>query len=224
MKQLFCLSVLFLLNMSFLCAQDMQTTYPVYNVSRLYEPILKYICNYPYRDTSEKAYANCAFFVNGQFVESSAGFVLFTNTEGNRDSAFFMQYGSMLVFRQQDYNRMFPGNTLKDVLENVKGREEITIVYEVDTRDNSVMRGDRKTWVNGTFVFDSKLMLLYTSPSGPPCRYVCFYTARKYYKYPNCYHVFWNFGSYSNNRYYGDKKYLKKVYRNARKVLRTAYF
>ena len=119
---------------------------------------------------------------------------------------------------------MLPGNTLKDVLENVKGREDITIVYEIDTRDNSVMRGDSKTWVNGTFVFDSKLMLLYTSPSDPPCRYVCFYTARKYYKYPNCYHVFWNFGSYSNNRYYGDKKYLKKVYRNARKVLRTAYF
>lgn len=224
MRQLFYLFVLCLLNISFLYAQDMQTTYPVSNVSRLYEPILKYICNYSYRDTSEKAYANCAFFVNGQFVRSSAGFVLFTNTEGNRDSAFFMQDGSMLIFRRQDYNRMFPGNTLKDVLENVKGREEITIVYEIDTRDKSVMRGDRKTWVNGTFVFDSKLMLLYTSPKLPYCSYVSFFTARKYYKYPYCYNVFWIFGPKSNIRYYGDKKYEKKVDRNMRKVLRTAYF
>lgn len=224
MRQLFYLFVLCLLNISFLYAQDMQTTYPVSNVSRLYEPILKYICNYSYRDTSEKAYANCAFFVNGQFVGSSAGFVLFTNTEGNRDSAFFMQDGSMLIFRRQDYNRMFPGNTLKDVLENVKGREEITIVYEIDTRDKSYMRGDRKTWVNGTFVFDSKLMLLYTSPKLPYCNYVCFFTARKYYKYPYCYHVFWKDGPEVNNRYYGDKKYKKKVYRNMKKVCSNAYF
>ena len=222
MKQLFCLSVLFLLNMSFLCAQDMQTKYPVSNVHQLYyqiDPCLRY-----YRDTCEMAYGNCAFFVNGQFVEYSYGFVLFTNMEGNRDSAFFMQKGSLLIFRKQDYNRMFPGDKLKDVLENVKGRDEITIVYEIDTRDRSVMRGDRKTWVNGTFVFDSKLMLLYSSPEASYCRYVCFYTARKYYKYPYCYHVFWHFGSESNNRYYGDKKYKKKVYRNARKVLSTAYF
>ena len=224
MKQLFYLFVLFLLNTPFLNAQDMQTIYPVSNVSRLYEPILNYICNYSYRDTSEKAYANCAFFVNGQFVGSSAGFVLFTNTEGNRDSAFFMQDGSMLIFRRQDYNRMFPGNTLKDVLENVKGREEITIVYEIDTRDRSIMRGDKKTWVNGTFVFDSKLMLLYTSSKISNCSYVRFYTARKYYKYPYCYHVFWTFGSRSNHRYYGDKKYKKKVFRNMRKVLSTPYF
>lgn len=223
MKQLFCLSVLFLLNMSFLCAQNMQTTYPVSNVSRLYDQIFDYLNNY-HRDTSEKAYANCAFFVNGQFVRSSAGLVLFTNTEGNRDTAIFKQEGSMLIFRQRDYNRMFPGNTLQDVIDNVKGREEITIVYEIDTRDRSCMRGDRKTWVNGTFVFDSKLMLLYTSPKLPYCSYVSFFTARKYYKYPYCYNVFWIFGPKSNIRYYGDKKYEKKVDRNMRKVLRTAYF
>ena len=119
---------------------------------------------------------------------------------------------------------MFPGNTLKDVLENVKGREEITIVYEIDTRDRSYMRGDRKTWVKGTFVFDSKLMLLYTSSKISDCSYVCFYTAKKYYKYPYCYNVFWHFGSRSNFRYYGDKKYEKKVDRNMRKVCSTAYF
>ena len=224
MKQLFCLFVLCLLNMSFLCAQDMQTKYPVSNDSRLANQIDWTLFGPHYRDTSEKAYANCAFFVNGQFVGSSAGLVLFTNSEGNRDSAFFRQYGSMLIFRQQDYNRMFPGNTLKDVIENVKGREEITIVYKIDTRDRSYLRGDRKTWVKGTFVFDSKLMLLYTSSKISDCSYVCFYTAKKYYKYPYCYNVFWHFGSRSNFRYYGDKKYEKKVDRNMRKVCSTAYF
>lgn len=223
MKQLFCLFVLCQLNMSFLCAQDMQTKYPVSNVYRLYDQIDKYTRNY-YRDTSEKAYANCAFFVNGQFVGSSAGFVLFTNAEGNRDSAFFRQEGSLLIFRQQDYNRMFPGNKLRDVIENAKGRDEITIVYEIDTRDRSYMRGDRMSWVNGTFIFDSKLMLLYTPPEIPFCSYVCFFTARKYYKYPYCYYVLWHFGSSSDIRYYGDKKYKKKVFRNLRKVCSTAYF
>lgn len=223
MKQLFCLFVLCQLNMSFLYAQDMQTKYPVSNVYRLYDQIDKYTRNY-YRDTSEKAYANCAFFVNGQFVGSSAGFVLFTNAEGNRDSAFFRQEGSLLIFRQQDYNRMFPGNKLRDVIENAKGRDEITIVYEIDTRHRSYMRGDRMSWVNGTFIFDSKLMLLYTPPEIPFCSYVCFFTARKYYKYPYCYYVLWHFGSSSDIRYYGDKKYKKKVFRNLRKVCSTAYF
>ena len=119
---------------------------------------------------------------------------------------------------------MFPGNKPKDVIENVKGRDEITIVYKIDTRDRSYMRGDKISWVNGTFVFDSKLMLLYTPPEIPFCSYVCFFTARKYYKYPNCYHVLWHFGSESNNRYYGDKKYKKKVYRNMKKVCSNAYF
>ncbi len=224
MKQLFCLSVLFLLNMSFLCAQDMQTNFPVLNDSRLANQIDWTLFGPNYLDTSEKTYANCAFFVNGQLVGSSAGLVLFTNTEGNRDSAFFRQYGSMLVFRQQDYNRMFPGNTPKDVLKNAKGRDEITIVYKIDTRDRSYTRGDRKTWVNGMFVFDSKLLLLYVYPVSPQCSYVCFFTARNYFKYPNCYEVFWHHGSESKFLYYGDKKYKKKVFRNMRKVLSTAYF
>lgn len=223
MKHFFCLFVLCLLNMTFLYAQNMQTKYPVSNVYRLYDQIDDYLRKY-HRDTSEKAYANCAFFVNGQFVGSSAGFVLFTNAEGNRDSAFFRQDGSLLIFRQQDYTRMFPGNKPQDVIENVKGRDEITIVYEIDTRDRSYMRGDRLSWVNGTFIFDSKLMLLYTPPEIPFCSYVCFFTARKYYKYPYCYHVLWHFGSRSDIRYYGDKKYKKKVYRNMRKVCSTAYF
>ena len=221
MKQLFCLSVLFLLNMSFLCAQDMQTNFSVSNISRLNHQIdtcLRFI------DTSEVAYANCAFWGNGRFLSFGAGLVLFTNTEGNRDSAFFNQYGSMLIFRQKDYNRMFPGNTLKDVLENVKGRDEITIVCQIDIPDKCYMKLDRKMEVDGTFVFDSKLMLLYASPESPHCNYVCFFTARNYFKYPNCYEVFWHHGSESKFLYYGDKKYKKKVLRNMRKVFRTAFF